>query len=155
VTRIRIGLGKVEAFAELDETRAPKTTAWLKTILPVEQQAVHSMENGREVYTVLDTEYDVQPENQTIYAAVSDLYVYYKPAIFVDPTWPRHIRDYLVVGFIYERDSAVRGINGALAVNSIGRITEGLDALAHEAPRMRREGMGTISLSLVRDDQGS
>jgi hypothetical protein len=149
VTRVRIGLGDVEAFAELDETRAPKTTAWLKTILPLKQQAVHSMENGREVYTLLDGDYDLAPENQTIYAAVSDLYVYYKPAIFVDAKWPRHVRDYLVAGFIYERDSAVRGINGPLAVNCVGRITEGLDALAHEAPRMRREGMGKISLSIV------
>jgi hypothetical protein len=154
VTRVRIGLGDVEAFAELDETHAPKTAAWLKTILPLEQQAVHSMENGREVYTLLGSDYDLAPENQTIYAAVSDLYVYYKPAIFVDAKWPRHVRDYLVAGFIYERDSAVRGINGPLAVNCVGRITEGLDALAHEAPRMRREGMGKISLSIVPDGQG-
>jgi hypothetical protein len=155
VTRVRIGLGDVEAFAELDETHAPKTTAWLKTILPLEEQAVHSMENGREVYTLLGGENDLAPENQTIYAAVSDLYVYYKPAIFVDAKWPRHVRDYLVAAFIYERDSAVRGINGPLAVNCVGRITEGLDALAHEAPRMRREGMGKISLSIVPDGQGT
>jgi hypothetical protein len=153
MTRVRIGLGEVEAFAELDETHAAKTAAWLKTILPMERQAVHSMENGREVYAVLDDEHDLEPENQTIYAAVSDLFVYYKPAIFVEPKWPRHIRDFLVIGFIYERDSAVRGINGPLAVNCVGRITEGLDALAHEAPRMRREGMGKISLSLVPGDR--
>jgi hypothetical protein len=151
MTRVRIQLGEVEAFAELDETGAPQTTAWLKTILPTERQAVHSMENGREVYVVLD-EQELEPENQTIYAAVSDLYVYYKPAIFVEPKWPRHIRDFLVIGFIYERDSAVRGISGPLAVNCVGRITEGLDALAHEAPRMRREGMGKMSLSLVPED---
>ena len=151
MTRVRIQLGDVEAYAELDEANAPVTTAWLKTLLPVEGRAVHSMENGREVYLLLD-EHDVEPENQTIYAAVGDMFVYHKPAIFVEPTWPRHIRDFLVVGFIYERDSAVRGIGGALAVNSIGRITSGLDALAHEAPRMRREGMGRMSLSLVFGD---
>jgi hypothetical protein len=155
MTRVRIQLGEVEAFAELDEAHAPTTTAWLKTILPLERQAVHSMENGREVYAVLDDEHDLEPENQTIYAAVSDLYVYYKPAIFVEPKWPRHVRDYLVVGFIYERDSAVRGINGPLAVNCVGRITDGLEALAHEAPRMRREGMGKIGLTLVPDGQDS
>jgi hypothetical protein len=153
VTRVRIVLGDVEAVAELDEANAPATTAWLKTVLPTEGQAVHSMENGREVYLVLDDEHDLEPENQTIYAAVSDLFVYHKPAIFVEPAWPRHVRDFLVIGFIYERDSAVRGINGPLAVNCVGRITEGLDALAHEAPRMRREGMGKISLSLLPGDQ--
>lgn len=153
MTRVRIELGRVEAFAELDETNAPATTAWLKTILPTERQAVHSMENGREVYVVLDDDHDLEPENQTIYAAVSDLFIYYKPAIFVEPAWPRHVRDFLVVGFIYERDSAVRGINGPLAVNCVGRIIEGLDAMAHEAPRMRREGMGKMRLSLVPGDQ--
>jgi hypothetical protein len=67
----------------------------------------------------------------------------------VTPEWPRHVRDLLVIGFIYERDSAVRGIDGPLATNLVGRITEGIDALAHEAPRMRREGMGKMRISLA------
>jgi hypothetical protein len=149
MTRVKITLGNVEAFAELDEQDAPKTTTWLKGILPFEQPAVHSMENGREVYVVLDDAHDVEEENQTIYQTVGDLFVYYKPAIFVQPEWPRHIRDFLVIGFIYERDSAVRGISGPLATNLVGRITEGIDALAHEAPRMRREGFGQMRISLA------
>lgn len=48
---------------------------------------------------------------------------------------------------------SMRGINGLLAVNCVGRITAGLDALAHEAPRMRREGMGKMRLSLILGDQ--
>jgi hypothetical protein len=149
VTRVRIRLGNVEAFAELEETDAPKTTSWLKTILPVERQAVHSMENGREVYVTLDEQPVVEPENQTIYQTVGDLFVYYKPAIFVEPEWPRHVRDFLVIGFVYERDSAIRGMSGPLATNLVGRITEGIDALAEEAPRMRREGFGTMTLSVA------
>jgi len=149
MTRVKITLGGVEAFAELDEQDAPKTTKWLKEMLPVEQQAIHSMENGREVYVVLDAADRVLEENQTIYQTVGDLFVYYKPAIFVTPEWPRHVRDLLVIGFIYERDSAVRGVDGPLATNLVGRITEGIDALAHEAPRMRREGMGKMRISLA------
>jgi hypothetical protein len=149
MTRVKITLGGVHAFAELDETDAPATTAWLKRILPIEEQAIHSMENGREVYVVLDAPDRVPDENQTIYQTVGDLVVYYKPAIFVAPEWPRHVRDLLVIGFIYERDSAVRDIDGALATNLVGRITAGIDALAHEAPRMRREGMGTMRISLA------
>jgi hypothetical protein len=106
------------------------------------------MENGREVYVVLDDQ-DIPDENQTIYQTVGDLVVYYKPAIFVQPEWPRDVRNYLVIGFVYERDSAIRGISGPLATNLVGRITEGLDALAHEAPRMRREGMGKMKISLA------
>jgi hypothetical protein len=149
MTRVKIKLGNVEAIAELDERGAPKTTSWLKRTLPIAGQAVHSMENGREVYVVLGDTTQVADENQTIYQTVGDLLVYYKPAIFVQPEWPRHVRDVPVIGFIYERDSAIRGMSGPLATNLVGRITEGLDALAHEAPRMRREGMGTMSIDLA------
>lgn len=149
MTKVRITLGGVDAVAELEERDAPETTRWLKRMLPFERQAVHSMENGREVYVVLDDSERVPDENQTIYQTVGDLFVYYKPAIFVQPEWPRNVRDYLVIGFVYERDSAVRGISGPLATNLLGRITEGLDALAHEAPRMRREGMGKMKFSLA------
>jgi hypothetical protein len=149
MTRVRITLGSAEAFAQLDERDAPKTTRWLKETLPIEQPAVHSMENGREVYAVLDTAYEIEEENQTIYQSVGDLIVYYKPAIFVAPEWPRHIRDVLVIGFIYERDSGIRGMSGPLATNLVGRITEGIDALAREAPRMRREGFDKMRISLA------
>jgi len=149
LTKVLITLGGVEAIAELDERDAPQTTRWLKGILPIERQAVHAMENGREVYVVLDDAQRVADENQTIYQTVGDLFVYYKPAIFVQPEWPRDVRDYLVVGFVYERDSAIRGMSGPLATNLVGRITEGLAALAHEAPRMRREGFGKMKISLA------
>jgi hypothetical protein len=149
MTRVKITLGSAEAFAQLDEKDAPKATKWLKEMLPIEGQAVHSMENGREVYIVLDAPYSIEEENQTIYQTVGDLIVYYKPAIFVKPEWPRHIRDFLVIGFIYERDSAIRGMSGPLATNLVGKITEGMDALAHEAPRMRREGFGKMRISVA------
>lgn len=148
MTRVKITLGNVDAYAELEDKDAPQTTQWLKRTLPVEKQAIHSMENGREVYVVLD-DAPVPDENQTIYQTVGDLVVYYKPAIFVQPEWPRNVRDYLVIGFIYERDSAIRGMTAPLATNLVGRITHGLDALAHEAPRMRREGMGKMRISLA------
>lgn len=152
MTKVRIQLGSAEAIAELDEAGAPKTTTWLKSVLPLERQAIHSMENGREVFLVVDEthEHELEEENQSIYQAVGDLFVYYKPAIFVRSEWPRHVRDFLVVSFIYERDSAIRGISGPLASNLAGRITHGLDALQREAPRMRREGMGTMTLSAIK-----
>ncbi len=146
MTDIKIQLGRAEAIAKLDTAGAPVTTEWLLGQLPFSDQAIHSMENGREVYSILDAIDTPPPENQSIYQAVGDLFVYHKPAIFVDPEWPRHTRNYLVVGFIYERDSAIRGISGPLAANIVGTITDGLTELAHEAPRMRREGMGQLSI---------
>jgi len=149
VSSVMIALGNAVAFAELDEEHAPETTRWLKEALPIEGQAIHSMENGREVYLTVEGLHRVPDENQTIYQTVGDLLVYYKPALFVEPEWPRHVRDILVVSFVYERDSAIRGLNGSLATNVVGTITDGLEALVHEAPRMRREGMGPMTLSLV------
>jgi hypothetical protein len=149
MTRVKLTLGTVEAVAELDETNAPATTRWLRGTLPIAGQAIHSMENGREVYLVVDGEHRVPDENQTIYQTVGDLIVYYKPAIFVEPEWPRNVRDFLVVGFVYERDSAIRGMSGPLATNVVGSITEGLEGLIQEAPRMRREGMGSLAMSLM------
>ena len=149
MTRVRITLGSAEAVVQLDEKDAPKTTKWLKEMLPIERQAMHSMESGREVYVMLDTSHRIEEENQTIYQTVGDLIVYYKPAIFVTPQWPRHVRDFLVIGFIYERDSAIRGMSGPLATNLVGRITEGIDALAREAPRMRREGFAKMRIGLA------
>lgn len=152
MTRVKIALGRVEAFAQLDEQDAPKSTTWLKEMLPIHGQAMHSMENGREVYLVLDAPRQIEEENQTIYQTVGDLIVYYKPAIFVKPEWPRHVRDFLVIGFVYERDSAIRGMSGPLATNLVGRITEGIDELAREDPRMRREGFEKMRISLASRD---
>ena len=148
MSNVSIRLGNAEAIAELDEAGAPKTAKWLRSVLPIERQAIHSMESGREVFVVVDEthEHDIEEENQTIYQTVGDLFIYYKPAIFVKPEWPRHIRDFLVIGFIYERDTAIRGMSGPLASNLVGRITHGLDALQREAPRMRREGFGTMTI---------
>jgi hypothetical protein len=151
MTKVRIQLGSAEAIAELDESAAPNTAKWLKSVLPLERQAMHSMESGREVFLVVDEthEHELEEENQTIYQTVGDLFIYYKPAIFVKSEWPRHIRDFLVVSFIYERDSAIRGTSGPLASNLVGRITQGLEALQREAPRMRREGFGTMTISAI------
>ena len=152
MTRVTIRLGDVEAVAELEDSAAPETTEWLKTQLPFNNQAIHSMENGREVYSLLDNSALIPTENQSIYQCVGDLFIYRKPALFVEPRWPRHTRTFLVIGFIYERDSAIRGMSGPLAGNIVGTITEGLDALAHEAPRMRREGFGDLAIRLMSDD---
>lgn len=148
MSKVSIRLGNAEAIVELDEAGAPKTAKWLKSVLPLERQAIHSMESGREVFVVVDDQgaVELEEENQTIYQSVGDLFVYNKPAIFVQSEWPRRVRDFLVVGFIYERDSAIRGMSGPLASNLVGRITQGLDALQREAPRMRREGFGTMTI---------
>jgi hypothetical protein len=149
MVNVNITLGGAEAVAELDEIGAPQTVAWLLGNLPFKNRAIHSMENGREVYSLFDTSDSPPDENQSIYQSVGELFVYHKPAIFVEPQWPRHVRAFLVIGFIYERDSAIRGMSGPLAANMVGTITDGLPALAQEAPRMRREGFGDLSIRVL------
>lgn len=146
MAEVKLILGTAEATVELDEVGAPRTTSWLRERLPFENQAIHSMENGREVYSLFGDQDHLPEENQSIYQSVGDVFIYPKPAIFVEPDWPRHTRTHLVVGFIYERDSAIRGMNGPLAANMVGTITAGLTDLAHEAPRMRREGFGRLAI---------
>ena len=149
MVNVKITLGNAAAAAELDQAGAPRTVSWLLKHLPFGNRAIHSMENGREVYSLLGTTDSPPEENQSIYQSVGELFIYHKPSIFIEPRWPRHVRTQLVIGFIYERDSAIRGMSGPLAANMVGTITDGLTELSHEAPRMRREGFGDLSIQLL------
>lgn len=147
--KLRLKLGNVEGVIELAEADAPKSTKLLVDhLLPINQKARHSMENGREVFVLLDSKLDIPDENQTIYQTVGDVLMYYKPSWFVDPE-PRYLNQLPVLSWIYEQDTAVMGTFGPLATNVVGTIIEGLDKLRVEAPRMRREGFGMMQLSLA------
>jgi hypothetical protein len=147
--KLRLQLGKVEGVIELYEDDAPQTAKLLQELLPIEKKARHAMECGREVYVILDDEVEIPDENQTIYQTVGDVVMYYKPAIFIDPEWPDYYNERPVLGWVYERDTAIRGISAPLATNVVGKIVSGLDLLRVEAPRMRREGFASMRLSLL------
>ena len=147
--KLRLKLGNVEGVIELAEADAPKSTRLLVDhLLPINQKARHSMESGREVFVLLDSKLDIPDENQTIYQTVGDVLMYYKPSWFVDPE-PGYLNQLPILSWIYEQDTAVMGTYGPLATNVVGTIVEGLDKLRVEAPRMRREGFGTMQLSLA------
>lgn len=147
--KLRLKLGNVEGVIELAESDAPKSTRLLvDSLLPISQRARHSMENGREVFVLLDSNLDIPDENQTIYQTVGDVLMYYKPSWFVDPE-PGYLNQLPVLSWIYEQDTAVMGTYGPLATNVVGKIIEGLEDLRVEAPRMRREGFGQMQLSLM------
>lgn len=146
--KLRLRLGGAEATVELLTGDAPETSRLLQTLLPLEQRARHSMESGREVYFVLDEGVEIPDENQTIYQTVGDVLMYYKPSVFVEPDWTGYANQMPVLSWVYERDTAIMGTYGPIATNVVGTIVEGLEKLQREAPRMRREGMGTMSLGL-------
>jgi len=147
--KIKLTLGNAEAVIELLMDDAPESSKLLQGLLPLEQRARHSMESGREVYLLLDPKTDIPEENQTIYQTVGDVLMYYKPSVFVEPSWTGYANQMPVLSWVYERDTAIMGTYGPLATNVVGTITEGLGKLQTEAPRMRREGMGTMSFSLT------
>jgi hypothetical protein len=148
--RIEISLGNVKAIAELLEEEAPQTCEMIWKMLPINGPAMHSAESGREVFVQLPSGTMVEPENQTIYEIPSDVFVYYKPVIFMEPKWPVHERVRPVLGWVYEKDTQIQSYpGGPLAVNLFARIVQGIEKLGDEAPRMRREGFGNMMIKSV------
>jgi hypothetical protein len=144
--KLKLILRNIEGVIELLEEDAPKSTKLLKGLLPLEQRARHAMENGREVFVLLDSKLNIPEENQTIYQTVGDVLMYYKPSSFVYPE-PGYLNQLPVLSWVYEQDTAIMGTYGPLATNVVGTIIEGLDKLRVEAPRMRREGFGQMQIS--------
>lgn len=91
--KLLIELGGTRTIAERHDAVVPKTCDAVWTVLPLEGMAIHANWSGREIMRRL--------HGETI--------------LRLQPEWPRHVRDILVVGFIYERDSPVRGMPGPLA----------------------------------------
>ena len=146
-TRLKLELGNAVGTIELAELDAPLSSALLlNSVLPVEQKARHSMESGREVFVLLEDNLDIPDENQTIYQTVGDVLMYYKPSWFIEPE-PGYLNELPVLSWIYEQDTAIMGAYAPLPTNVVGTIVEGLDALRVEAPRMRREGFGTMRVT--------
>jgi len=146
--KIDIKFGRTKAVAELLEDEAPKTSELVWSLLPVEGKPFHSFESGREIFLQIpDPEPDIVPENQTIHQVPGDVFIYYKPIIYVEPDWPEIKRQAAVIAFSYGRDTQVRGTYLPLPVNIVGRIVEGLEQLEDEAIRLRNEGVDKVSFT--------
>lgn len=148
--KIVINFGRAKVVAELLEDEAPKTCDLVWNLLPVEGKPFHSFESGREIFLQIpDPEPEIVPENQTIHQVPGDLFIYYKPIIYVEPEWPEIKRQVAVFAFSYGRDTQVRGIYRPLAVNIFGKIVEGLELLEDEAICLRNEGVDEISFAKI------
>jgi len=148
VRKITIKFGRAKVVAELLEDEAPKSCDLVWSLLPVEGKPYHSYESGREIFLQIpDPEPDIVPENQTIHQIPGDVFIYYKPIIYVEPEWPEIKRQAAVIAFSYGRDTQVRGTYRSLAVNIVGKIVEGLEQLEDEAIRLRNKGVDKISFT--------
>ena len=149
--KIAIRFGRVKAVAELLEEEAPKSADLVWSLLPLEGKPFHTFESGREIFLQIpDPEPDIVPENQTIHQIPGDLFIYYKPSIYIEPWWPEVERQAAVIAFSYGRDTQVRGTYRPLAVNIVGKIVEGLEQLEDEAIRLRNEGVDKISFNKIK-----
>ena len=152
VRKIAINFGKAKAVAELLEEEAPKSSDLVWNLLPMEGKPFHTMESGREIFLqIQEPEPDIVPENQTVHQIPGDLFIYYKPKIYVEPDWPEIKRQAAVIAFSYGRDTQVRGVYRPLPVNIVGRIIEGLEKIEDEAIRLRNEGVKKISFTKIQD----
>jgi hypothetical protein len=148
--KIAIYFGRAKAVAELFDDEAPNSCDLIWGLLPVEGRPYHAFESGREIFLQLpEPEPDIIPENQTIHQIPGDVFIYYKPLIYIEPEWPEIKRQSAVIAFSYGRDTQVRGTYRPLAVNIVGKIVEGIERLEEEAIRLRNEGVDKISFKKI------
>jgi len=148
--RIAIRFGRSEAVAELLEEEAPKSADLVWSLLPLKGKPFHTFESGREIFLQMpEPEPDIVPENQTIHQVPGDMFIYYKPSIYIEPEWPEVKRQAVVIAFSYGRDTQIRGLYRPLPVNIVGRIVEGMGDLEDEAIRLRNEGVDKISFTKI------
>src|SRR5687768_416164 len=70
----------VRAVAKLYQDYAPKTLEALRSVLPFKGPGIHAIRAGREVYTLIPKpKIDPGKENQSVFPAPGDLYLFYQP----------------------------------------------------------------------------
>lgn len=147
--KIVIKFGTAKAVAELLEDEAPKTSELIYGLLPVEGKPFHTLESGREIFLQVRISERIVPENQTVHQIPGDLFIYYKPVIYIEPELPEYPEPLSrpVIAFCYGRDTQIRGRYRPLPINIVGTIVEGLEQLEDEAIRLRNEGVEKISFT--------
>lgn len=152
--RIIIELGNANATAELLEDDAPQTCRAIWERLPLSGQAMPTIVSGSEVFICVGPGFPIGFENQTIYPIPGDVVFYLQPATFVDSVPCGHERHRETIGIAYGRDVQMYGPVLPLPVNVFATIVEGLDAIAAEVGRMKRDGFGSLTLRCQQPVQG-
>ncbi len=147
--RLEVTLGGVTAIAELHLTDAPRTCRAVLHALPLAGRAVPGLVSGSAVLLAVDRLSNIPFENQTIYPIPGDLAFYLEPVAYLPGQHAGHKRHQEVIAVVYGRDTQMMGPVLPLPLNIFGSIVEGLDGLAAEVGRMKREGFGEITLALV------
>jgi hypothetical protein len=144
------------AVARLYDDYAPKTIAALRTSLPFRGPGIHAIRSGREVYTLIPKpKLDPGKENQSVFPAPGDLYLFHQPEGYRPMDVPlrfraeKHTTEYWHIAIWYGRDSLPMTPTGLYPANHFGEIESGLTELAEACERIRFEGVREISYTFV------
>lgn len=147
------------ARAKLYSEYASRTIEALATSLPYTGPGIHAIRAGREVFTLIPKpRFDPGPENQSVFPAPGDLYLFHQSAGYRPMDIPRHLRaekntsEYWHIAIWYGRDSLPMSPTGLYPANHFGEIVSGMEDLAAACERIRFEGVRPISYRLIEGD---
>lgn len=140
----------VKGIIDLYWQNAPKTceAIWGALAKPIRVPASHAIFSGPEIMMGLPEEarnFDplaLPPENQTILPEIGELLWFYQPENFfkIDPS------EFWEIGMFYGNGGRTFGPTGWISCTYFGRMNEGLEAVAEECARIRKEGIKTVEL---------
>jgi hypothetical protein len=144
------------AIARLYTEYAPKTIEALRTSLPFQGPGIHAIRAGREVFTLIPKPaFDPGAENQSVFPAPGDLYLFHQPEGYRPMDIPKRFRadaqttEYWHIAIWYGRDSLPMSPTGMTPANHFGEIVEGLEELADACELIRFEGVREVSYRIL------
>ncbi len=143
---LRFSLGSgVTALAELRPDHAPATVAGILAAAPFQGMAFHAIYSGSEVAMLLPSDVWLPVENATHRVVPGDL-GYFR---FRGGRWHGFPDDVAEMCWFYDRDATPSMPDGPVAVNLIGRFTDGWEAFAAACRDMRNSGSQPLSIEVA------
>ena len=116
------------AVARLYEDFAPQSIRALQTVLPFTGPGIHAMRAGREVFTLIPKpSLDPGAENQSVFPAPGDLYLFHQPAGYRPMDVPLRFRaekgttEYWHIAIWYGRDFAANDPDRSISCEPLRR----------------------------------
>lgn len=139
----------VAVEVELFLDKAPSSSRFLTSLLPIEADIFNSKWNGAELFTVLPPMNPSVVENQSESVRRGDVVMFHWPTGHRGmPNRPRAgaIGAHTELGFYYGELIRAYSPAGPATGTLVGQIVQGLDDLAEVAQTMRRAGFGRLKI---------
>lgn len=135
----------VAAIVELDFQAAPVSIAGILEALPIEGEAFHGIYSGSEVASLIPAAIWLPRENTTTRVLPGEIGYYRQRG----GKQLGHPDDMAELCWFYDRDAIPSDPDGPVAVNIIGRFTDGWEAFAAVCRAMRTEGGKAVRFDLA------